>query len=376
MSCAPRTSFSLVSIGLSAAAVSLATARVASAVQYPTQDPNYVQEIYTGPLVGGPGMAWTYSLNLLTRNGSQILEYSPTQNAVHQGTNIHGVITTHNITGLSNTGYGMTNAPDGYIYAATAFGLQRFDPNNWAAPAQSLAGTVGGQGYGINVIPDGRIVYSDGVFNSKVYLYDPVAATNTLIYDTATSAYGAYLIDDIDTGPNGEIALAGWSSQSIEIILPTGALISSFNTPHYPDGTAFGAGPYANSLYANNNDGTVTRYDWAGPGWTGAPASFTDIMSGAGSYGDLAAVGPDCAFYVTNFDNGGLHGSTPGVGTNWDNSVTNAEPSITRIALANLSGGTDADCGFFSPVETFLPEPGCLGLFAWTATVFLKRRRS
>src|SRR6185436_19158714 len=111
----------------------------------------------------------------------------------YNGTNLHGVIATHNVTGLSNTGYSMTNAPDGYIDAVTGTGLERFNPNNWAAPAQALPGTVGGQGYGINCLPDGRIVYSDGVFNSKVYLYDPSTTVNTLIYDTATSAFGAYL---------------------------------------------------------------------------------------------------------------------------------------------------------------------------------------
>ena len=39
----------------------------ALAVQYPTIDPGYNQQIYTGPLVGGPGMAWTTSSHLLTR---------------------------------------------------------------------------------------------------------------------------------------------------------------------------------------------------------------------------------------------------------------------------------------------------------------------
>ena len=78
---------------LSAMLTVLFFAATASAVQYSYLDPNYVQEIYTGPLVGGPGMAWTSNDNLLTRNGSDILEYSLTQNAVHQGTSIHGYIT-------------------------------------------------------------------------------------------------------------------------------------------------------------------------------------------------------------------------------------------------------------------------------------------
>src|SRR5436190_12387652 len=93
------------------------------AVQYPTIDPSYTQEIYTGPLVGGPGMAWTSSNALLTRNGSDILEYdlAQTPNA-HQGTALHLTATTHTVSGLSGSGYGMTNGLDGYIYAITGAG--------------------------------------------------------------------------------------------------------------------------------------------------------------------------------------------------------------------------------------------------------------
>src|SRR3954453_8977585 len=97
------------------------------AVQYPTIDPAYTQEIYTGPLTGGPGMAWTSSNNLLTRNGSTILEYSPTQNTTYKATSLHGVIASHPITGLDGSGVGMTNGLDGYIYAVGSSGLQRFD---------------------------------------------------------------------------------------------------------------------------------------------------------------------------------------------------------------------------------------------------------
>jgi hypothetical protein len=347
----------------------------AHAGQFPTLDPNYVQEIYTGP-VGGPGMAWTPGLNLLTRNGANIVEYSPTQNATYQSTPIHASIATHAISGLSSSGYGMTNAPDGYIYAVTTFGLQRFSPYNWSAPAQTLVTSVPGQGFGINCLPDGHIVYSDAFSSSKVFLYDPSSNTNTMIYDTATSAFGGYTVDDIETGPGGQIALAVQSNAGVEIINATGGVLSSFSTAsfgnHYPDGLAFGAGPFANSLYSNNNDGTITRYDWSSAGWTGTPASSTDIASGAGAYGDLAAVGPDCAFYVFSGENGNLHGATPGVGTNW-NAGTNTDSSITRIALANLTGGPDADCGFYSFTETFLPEPGVAGMLA-VSTLLAGRR--
>ncbi|MFH1418369.1 MAG: PEP-CTERM sorting domain-containing protein [Planctomycetota bacterium] len=345
---------------LAAMSAVLLFASAGYASQFPTLDPGYGQQIYTGPLVGGPGMAWTSGGNLLTRNGFDILEYSLTQDASHQGTPIHSSIATHTVSGLSSTGYGMVSGLDGYIYTTTGAGLQRFNPNNWAAPAQSLAGTVGGAGYGITVLPDGRIAYSDGSGSSSVYIYNPSSGTNSWIYTAG------FLIDDIEASATGEIALAGQSNSSIAIIDSSGTLVNSFLTAHYPDGLAFGDGAMSSALFANNNDGTITRYV-LGAGYSGIPA-VTDIAVGSGAYGDLASVGPDCAFYVTQFDNGGYHGSTPGVGTHWDNGVTNNEPSIIRIAAI----GTDGNeiCGFH-----YMPEPSSLALLGLGGLAMLRRKR-
>lgn len=320
----------------------------ALAVQYPTLDPSYTQEIYTGPLVGGPGMAWTTGGDLLTRNGSDILEYSPTQNTTHQGTSLHGVIATHTITGLSNTGYGMTNGLDGYIYTVTGAGLERFDPSNWAAPAQLMPGSVGGAGYGVTTMPDGRIAYSDGSGNSSVYMYDPVAMTNTLIY-TGTS-----LIDGMVAGPLGNIAVTGQSNSTMTVLTSGGSVVNSFSTLHYPDGLAFSSSPSVSILYSNNNDGTISKYVF-GPNFSGSPV-ITDIASGSGAYGDLASVGPDCAFYVSQFNNGGYHGSINGIGTHWDNGTTNTEPSIIRIGGGLMPDGTTV-CDFYTPFGHNTPEP-------------------
>ena len=327
--------------------------RDAHAVQYPTLDPGYTQEIYTGPLVGGPGMAWTSTNQLLTRNGSDILEYSPTQNGTHQGTSIHTAIATHTITGLSNTGYGMTNGLDGYIYTVTGAGLERFNPSNWAAPAQLMPGSVGGAGYGVTTMPDGRIAYSDGSGASNVYMYDPVLNTNTLIYSAS------FLVDGMVAGPLGNIAITGQSNSTMTVLTSTGSVVNSFATPHYPDGLAFAESPLVSILYSNNNDGTISKYVF-GPGFSGTPV-ITDIASGSGAYGDLASVGPDCAFYVSQFNNFGYHGSTNGVGTNWDNAVTNAEPSIIRIGGGLMPDGTTV-CEFYTPYGHNVPEPSTIAL--------------
>jgi hypothetical protein len=342
--------FTLLATGLTTLCISTG----ASASQFSALDPAYTQEIYTGPLVGGPGMAWTSSNNLLTRNGSDILEYSPTQNVTYQATPLHGTIATHTITGLNSIGYGMTNGLDGYIYAVTGAGLERFNPANWAAPAQLLAGTAAGL-YGVTTMPDGRIAYSDGSGASSVYMYDPVATTNTLIYSAS------FLVDGMVSGPAGNIALAGQSNSSITILNSSGGFVNSFFTAHFPDGLAFSATASSSTLYSNNNDGTITRYV-LGPGYTGVPV-VTDIATGSGAYGDLASVGPDCAFYVSQAENGSYHGATPGVGTNW-NAGTNADTSISRIGSALLAPDGTAICQFFTPLDHPTPEPASLGMLA------------
>jgi hypothetical protein len=340
-----------------ALAVLLFTA-AAYAVQFDYLDPGFNQQIYTGPLVGGPGMAWSSTGNLLTRNGSDILEYNLTQVPLaHQGTNLHPQTVTHTIPGLSTTGFGLAKGLDGYIYTPTAGGLERFS-TNLTSSAQSLTGTVGGQGYGATTLPDGRIVYVAGPSTNEVYVYTPNAnpslGTNTLIY-TAPS-----LIDDIEASSTGAIALALQQINGITIISNTGSTINTLSgLPHHPDGLAFGDGVTADWLYSNNNDGSITQYQ-LGPGYSGTP-TIVDIATQSPppygkAYGDLAAVGPDCAFYVTQFDNFGLNGSTSGVGTHWDNGVTNNEASIVRIAAVDPRTGVEY-CGFGSATEN-VPEPG------------------
>jgi len=321
----------------------------AQGTQYPYLDPSYTQEIYAGPGVDA-GMAWTSGNNLLTRNGSTIREYSLTQNTSHQGTPLHGVIATHTITGLNNSGTGMTNGLDGYIYAVTSLGLQRFNPSNWAAPAQTLAGTAGGV-YGITTLSDGKIAYTDSASNSNVYVYDPVGGTNTLIYTSNA------LVDGMVSGPSGNLAITGQTNSTITILTAAGSVVNSFATTHFPDGLAFSANASSSTLYSNNNDGTISKYV-LGPGYTGLPV-ITDIATGSGAYGDLASVGPDCAFYVSQFENGSYHGATPGVGTNWDNAVTNAESSIIRIGGIVGPDGSIIGCEFYTPLHD-VPEPSTI----------------
>ena len=351
---------------LLALAAGLGPVTVVQATQFSYLDAAYQQEIYTGPLVGGPGMAWTSSGNLLTRDGSTLLEYSPTANGTHLGTSIHTVIATHIISGLlapTTSSIGMVNGTDGYIYATTGGGLQRIDPTTWTATTLvQLPFSVPGH-YGITVLPDGRIVYVGGGGVNEIYVYDAVAMTNTLIYTAAG------LIDDIQASPSGVIALAGQGLNNIVIIDAAGNVLSTVNTLTYPDGLAFGYGAAANKLFSNDNQGTITEYDF-NPTYTALLGTPITIASG-GSYGDLAAVGPDCSLYVSQFFNNNYHGSAS-FGTRWDDSTVNNQPSIVRISSRDGSCAFSTSGGNPTPVA----EPGGVPLLAaGLALLAISRRR-
>jgi hypothetical protein len=323
-----------------------ATARV-PAVQFTFLDPAYTQQIYAGPNVGLPG-AWTATNQLLARKGGtspppDILEYSATQNTVYQGTNLHGVVATHTITGLAS-GNNLTMATNGFLYLPTTAGLQRVDPNNWATPAVTVT-TAGGPGYGVNALPNGNLVYGAGGGSTDIRIYNPNTNTDTSVFTAAA------LIDDIETSSTGLIALAGQGNNTITLLNSSGGFIQTFPTTNFPDGLAFASLATPPALFSNDNKGTITRYDF-GLGFTSAPTATTVIASG-GSYGDIACTG-SCGFYVTQFFNGGINGSAL-FGTHWDNNVTNNDPSIIQI-------GSKQGCIFDPPVGLPAPEPSALVL--------------
>jgi hypothetical protein len=250
----------------------------------------------------------------------------------------------------------LTRAINGFLYLPTSAGLQRVDSNNWAAPAVTVTPS-GGPGYGVNSLPNGNVVYAAGGGSTDIRLYNPTTNTDTLVY----SAPG--LIDDIETSLTGLIALAGQGNNSIILLNSSGSHIQTIPTTNFPDGLAFSTTSTPQALYSNDNMGTITRYDFPS-GYASAPSPPVIIASG-GSYGDITCTG-DCAFYVTQFFNGGFHGSAL-FGTNWDNGVTNNEPSIIRIAGKQ-------GCLFDPPVG-FVPEPSSLVLMLLGCTTLGRCRR-
>ncbi len=312
----------------------------ATAAQFSILDPAYTQQIYAGPNVGLPG-AWTSTGELLARKGNvpDILEYNATQNAVYQGTNVHGVNVTHTITNLA-AGNNLARATNGLLYLPTQSGLQRVDPNNWALPAVTVT-TFNGPGYGVNTLPNGNVVYAAGGGSTDIHIYNPSGNSDSLVYTSPG------LIDDIETSLTGLIALAGQGLNNIVLLNSSGSVIQTIPTSNFPDGLAFATTSSPPSLYSNDNKGTITRYDF-GSGYSAAPTNVQVIASG-GSYGDIACTGP-CKFYATQFFNNGINGSAL-FGTHWDNGVTNNDPSIIEI-------GSKQGCLFDPPVGfNLVPEP-------------------
>lgn len=360
----------IVSIAIAAiSSFSLAIGNTASAaaIHFDFLAPGYVQEIYTVPIrvgvgVTSAGMAWSGAGNLMTKNGDQLQEYSPLPSPVlHQGTSVHSVMNTHNVLGLAPNvnALGITNAPGGFIYANTSLGLQRINPTYTSA--MTLAGTVGGA-YGITTLPNGKIAYAGGSGN-QIYVYDPVLTSNTLLFTSATTT----VFDDIEANLTGQIALAGIFEKQLLIIDIAGVLLNTISTGlHHPDGIAFVAGVGTEAIMVNNNDGSISRYDFSS-GYSSAPVAVDIATTNAGrrAYGDLASCGPDGALYVTQYDMG-VRGSDSGFATKWDNGVNNNEASIVRISSSTPGASLCAAAAFSVPEPSTLPITaiGLLSIFA------------
>ena len=343
----------------------------ANAIQFDYLATGYVQEIYTGPIrvgygVTSAGMAWTSTGNLITKNGNQLQVYS-SSTTVHQGTNVHTAQTTYTVAGLDPNvnALGIVNAQGGYIYANTSLGLQRIDPTYSTATTVS---TVGGA-YGITMLPDGRIAYAGGTGN-EIWIYDPFTNTNS-VAPVFTSATGT-IFDDIEANLTGQIAIADIYQNKLQIINTSGSVLLSILTgAHSPDGIAFVSGSGAQAIMVNNNDGSISRYDF-NSGYTSLLSSVDIATTNAGrrAYGDLAACGPDGAFYITQYDVG-VRGSDSGFATRWDNGAQTNEASIMRISSSTPGGNLCAATAFSVPEPSHLPILG-LSLLCY----FTFRRRS
>jgi len=286
--------------------------------QYANIDPNLDQDIVVDnqhptniPGIGNPssvngtvGMAWLANGHMIRRLHNVIVEYSLDQTRTVHATPVLDIVAVHTVSGLAGNGHGITMGLNGKVYANSTTGLYEVDPSTWTAIK------VGNNGYwyGIGTLPDGKIVnvnrYTSGpwwasVIKSDVFVYDPVTGIQSLIRTTD-------FVDDLTTTSTGVIALAMRFNQRVDLIDASGTLINSAVVKGLgsgqPDGMAFGSG----AVFVAVTDGSISRIDFSGPNFSGTATETT--VASAGTYGDLASVGPDGAFYISvsglNYDDG------------------------------------------------------------------------
>jgi hypothetical protein len=240
--------------------------------------------------------------------------YSLTSTTLKNGSTLHS-----HSPSASNAGCGLTNNPDGTLYANTSDGVANLDANS-AAQIGSPFGPAG------NVLG----ITTDPVTNNLVYVqldgtigFVGPASQSPRLSGTFSTATTGHFIDGIAFNPTGDfLFVSDRSNDSLTIIKRDGSLAQAVPVGHTPDGIAFhGVAPLF--VVTNDLDGTMTRFDFPGNDYT-QTATVSSFASG-GFRGDLTQVGPDGCLYVTQ------------QGTRYADATVTGENSILQI------------CGGFAP---------------------------
>jgi hypothetical protein len=307
-----------------------AAAGSAEAVPYTFLDPAYVAEIYSADTAYSYTLGVGFIGNTLYRSndGGGLYAVDPVNTTTVHGTTVHVTSGPSTVGGAGWSGRGIVGGLDGFLYGNESGGIRKIDVSTMTSTI--LPNSVGGN-YGIAFLSNGDLVYNNG---SQVRKYNFGTQTDTSIFS------GVSFGDGLSVTPDDHIVVADLSLSKIIILDSSGALINSFTSPHDPDGTAFGNG----AIFKGNTDGTITRVDFSGPGFTGV-GTETLIASGV-LYHDLATVGPDFSFYLT------------ALGAHYDDGFQGpyGDGSVIRLSLVGGGGfGNDPGVGT-------VPEPGTLSL--------------
>ena len=132
---------------------------------------------------------------------------------------------------------------------------------------------------------------------------------NTIIVIRPYWYSNTWVFDDPATGLEQEPFVAG-VPEMID------RLVQNIPNAGSPDGMAFHAGT-PNFLVSNNNDGSITRYDFPNGDLTQAPVQ--SVFASGGFRGDLTQVGSDGCLYATQY------------GTLFADGTVNTDGSIVQI---------------------------------------------
>ncbi|HEV3140318.1 MAG TPA: SdrD B-like domain-containing protein, partial [Vicinamibacterales bacterium] len=260
-------------------------------------------------------------------------------------------------------GCGLTNHPNGFVYAnldasngagQPGAGIAEIDPITW-----TVARYFGpaGSALGIAVDPQSsHLVYvgqdcEQGGTSPTCTLFDadPVSGTAHVFMQVPSTTLG--FVDGVYFDPTGSfVFLSARAPATTMTVLQasgpaasrTAVVIQQVPMTSEPDGVAFHADA-PKFVVTNNNDGTMSRFDFSGDDYTKAPT--TSVFASGGFRGDLTQVGPDGCIYATQ------------LGTRYDDGTATGDNSVVRI------------CGGFAPPPGVAPTPpsctGTIGDFVW-----------
>jgi uncharacterized repeat protein (TIGR01451 family) len=287
-------------------------------ISFLTLDPAYVQHVFarttlsSGRYLGG--VAVLQSGDVIAAecqtNGTKLHRFSASATYVKEGTTLHQE-TTMSTAG----GCGIALHPNGYLYSnmrdssGSGFGVARIDLATGASSRMGPAGNA----LGIAVDPvTNHLVYAGsgckpafGPPPCILFDLDPATgtATNFAVLNVSQTGY----VDGIAFEPTGTFLFLTNRYPAFELVVlnRSGAVVRRAAIPSEPVGIGFHA-TSPKFVVTNNQDGTITRFDFPNDDYTAAPTA-TQFASG-GFRGDLMQAGPDSCLYVTQngtrYDNG------------------------------------------------------------------------
>jgi hypothetical protein len=221
----------------------------------------------------------------------------------------------HDTTTLpSNAGCGLTNHPNGALYTATDQGVVKLDANTGAP----LAGPFGGPGLstGIAVDPQtGNLVFQSGTGGFDFGTISEVDPALTTLSTFSKVFFGNSIISAMAFDPTGNyLFVTTVSPPRVTILNRSGVAVNAVpisSTTARPVGIAFFHAGAIVFAVTNNDDGTMTRFDFPGNDFTQPPTQRVFASGGFGGpspgNGQIQA-GPDGCLYVsqgqTRYDNG------------------------------------------------------------------------
>jgi hypothetical protein len=273
---------------------------VASAITnepFTTLAPGFTQTLYATGLNCCGGVAFAPNGDPLFVSGL-IYHIDSTTTTTIDGSNVHPVTV---VAPAAPLFFGVVNGKNGALYANTSAGVEEIDMSG-----NVLAGPVGpaGNGLGITVDPQtGNLVYPDAGGD--------IAWANESLTSTGVFAPGA-TSDGLIFDPTGNYLFTAQFGAGINEYNRSGALVQNIPNSSSPDGMAFHAGN-PNFLVSNNNDGSITRYDFPGGDLTLPPVQ--SVLASGGFRGDLTQVGSDGCLYATQGGTRFADGTTTGDGS-------------------------------------------------------------